>query len=76
MNIKFQDLKNKKIVITGGNGFLGKQLCKAFIDQGSKIFILDIKKPKSNKLVNFFKTDITKETELKNFLSFLKKKKN
>ena len=70
MNIKFQDLKNKKIVITGGNGFLGKQLCKAFIDQGSKIFILDIKKPKLNKLVNFLKLILQKKRNLKIFYLF------
>ncbi len=46
MNIKFQDLKNKKIVITGGSGFLGKQLCAAFSNQGSKVFVLDTKEPK------------------------------
>jgi NAD(P)-dependent dehydrogenase (short-subunit alcohol dehydrogenase family) len=75
MNTKFKDLKNKNIVITGGNGFIGKQLCNAFLDQGSKVFILDIKKPKlKNKLI-FFKTDITKENDLKKFLTFLKKRK-
>ena len=75
MNIKFQDLKNKKIVITGGSGFLGKQLCAAFSNQGSKVFVLDIKKPKINKKLNFFKTDITKEYDLNKFLNILKKKK-
>ena len=75
MNIKFQDLKNKKVVITGGSGFLGKQLSSAFLDQGSKVFVLDIKRPKDKKKINFFKTDITKEVELKKFLMFLKKKK-
>ena len=43
MNSKFPDLKKKNIVITGGNGFLGKQLTNAFLNQGSNVFILDIK---------------------------------
>tara|TARA_B100001057_G_scaffold499219_2_gene609047 strand:+ start:985 stop:1413 length:429 start_codon:yes stop_codon:yes gene_type:complete len=75
MNSKFKDLKNKNIVITGGNGFLGKQLCDAFLSQGSKVLILDIKKSNSKKNLIQFKTDITKENELKKFLFFLKKKK-
>ena len=37
---------NKNIIITGGNGFLGKQLTNAFLGQGSRVFVLDIKKPK------------------------------
>ena len=43
MNIKFQDLKNKNVVITGGSGFIGKQISKAFLDQGSKVYVLDLK---------------------------------
>ena len=75
MNTKFPDLKNKNILITGGNGFLGKQISNAFLIQGSKLFILDIKKPKLNSKVTFFKTDITKEINLKKVLTFFKKKK-
>jgi NAD(P)-dependent dehydrogenase (short-subunit alcohol dehydrogenase family) len=75
MNIKFKDLKNKNVVITGGNGFLGKQLCNAFLNQGSKVFVLDIKKPKSKNKLIFFKTDITQQVDLNKFLTFLKKKK-
>ncbi len=75
MNIKFPDLKNKNVLITGGNGFLGKQISNAFLKQGSKLFILDIKKPKLNSKVTFLKTDITKEIDLKKVLNVFKKKK-
>ena len=75
MNTKFSDLKNKNVLITGGNGFLGKQISSALLKQGSKIFILDVKKPKLRSKVTFFKTDITKEIELKKVITFLKKKK-
>ena len=40
----FSDLKNKNIIITGGLGFLGRQIIDAFYKQGSKIIILDNKK--------------------------------
>ena len=75
MNTKCKDLKNKNIVIAGGNGFIGRQLCKAFLNQGSKVFILDIQKQNLKNNSIFFKTDITKENDLKKFLFFLKKKK-
>ena len=75
MNIKFEDLKNKIIVIAGGNGFLGKQLCKAFLSQGSKVYVLDVNKAKLNKKLNYFETDITKEVDLKKFLTILKNRK-
>ena len=76
MNTKFSDLKNKNVFITGGNGFLGKQISSAFLKQGSKVFILDLKKIKlQNDKVTFLKTDITKEIDLKKILTFLKKKK-
>ena len=75
MNNKFPDLKNKNIIITGGNGFFGKQMSDAFYNQGSNVFILDTKKSKKKKKITFFKTDITKELELKKILNFFKKKK-
>ncbi|MDC0469155.1 SDR family oxidoreductase [Candidatus Pelagibacter sp.] len=75
MNIKLKDLKNKNVVITGGSGFLGNQICNAFLNQGSRVFILDVKKPKLKSKVTFLKTDITKEIDLKKILIFFKKKK-
>ena len=73
-NLSF-NLKNKNILITGGSGFLGDQFVNAFLKEGANVFIIDIKKPKNNKLTKFFKVDITKEKELRNVLNFFKKKK-
>ena len=75
MNNKFLDLKNKNIIITGGNGFFGKQMSNAFCNQGSNVFVLDMKNSQPKKRGTFFKTDITKEFELKKILTFFKKKK-
>lgn len=75
MNIKFQDLKNKNVVITGGSGFIGKQISKAFLDQGSKVYVLDLKVFKSKHNIKYFKTDITNNNQIENSLSFFKKKK-
>ena len=35
-------LKNKTVVITGGNGFLGKEISKAFLAAGAKVAVIDI----------------------------------
>ena len=56
----FKDLKNKTVIITGGNGFLGSQFVKAFIEKDSNVLILDITKNKKKhpRLFNY-KCDIT-----------------
>ena len=35
------DLKNKKILITRGAGFIGSNLCEYFINQGAQVTCLD-----------------------------------
>tara|TARA_B100000963_G_C22606293_1_gene662675 strand:- start:389 stop:1165 length:777 start_codon:yes stop_codon:yes gene_type:complete len=73
-NINF-NLKNKNIIITGGNGFLGNQITNALIEEKANVFIIDIKKSKKNTSAKYFYTDITKEKDLKKILSFFKSKK-
>lgn len=38
MNI---ELRNKKILVTGGAGFIGSNLCEALLDKGNKVVCLD-----------------------------------
>lgn len=61
----FKDLKNKTVIITGGNGFLGSQFVKAFIEKDSNVLILDITKNKKKhpRLFNY-KCDITNDASL------------
>ena len=61
----FSDLKNKNIIITGGLGFLGRQIIDAFYKQGSKIIILDNKKKNNSKKFEHFSCDICDEKSLK-----------
>ena len=61
----YRDLKNKNIILTGGSGFLGRQITNAFKAAGSNIIILDIKKPQTAKKIEYYKCDITNEDEVK-----------
>lgn len=40
------NLKNKNIIITGGNGFLGSQIIPALLKEKANVFVIDIKKSK------------------------------
>ena len=60
----FKDLKNKNIILTGGLGFLGKQIVNAFNDEGSNIIILDNKKKVSSEKFEHFNCNISNEKSL------------
>ena len=69
------NLDNKNIIITGGNGFLGNQITDALLNEKANVYIIDINKPKIKTLAKYFKSDVTKESELKKILKFFKLKK-
>ena len=69
------NLKNKNIIITGGNGFLGRQITSALLSEEANVFIIDIKKSKEKTSATYFYSDITKENDLKKILNFFKSKK-
>ena len=48
-------LNNKNIVVTGGNGFLGKVFCEAISENGGNPIILDNNIKNSDKLLNNLK---------------------
>ncbi len=73
----YSDLKNKNIILTGGSGFLGKQITEAFKSYGSNVIILDIIKPKNIDKIKFYKCDITNESKVKKVAKkILKENKN
>ncbi|MCF8370597.1 MAG: NAD-dependent epimerase/dehydratase family protein [Bacteroidales bacterium] len=51
------DLKGKKVLVTGGNGYLGRNLVASLREAGAKVFILD--KNGDETLENTFILDIT-----------------
>jgi NAD(P)-dependent dehydrogenase (short-subunit alcohol dehydrogenase family) len=75
----FYKLKNKKIIITGSSGQLGSELVKAFLNFGSVVIGIDIKKIKnfSHKNFYFIKADISNSSKNKiTFQKIFKKFKN
>ena len=75
MNKLSFNLKNKNIILTGGLGFLGKQITDALIEEGANIFIIDIKNIRKQRLFKYFKSDITNESDLKKILGYFELKK-
>jgi len=50
--------KNKKVLITGGSGMIGRQLAPMLITEGAEVFIADLKKPDGLPNVKFTKADL------------------
>lgn len=65
-------IENKVIVVTGGNGLLGKKMVSSFKDQGARVIAADIYFEVSEE--NDLKLDITDESSIKNGIDFVIKK--
>lgn len=70
-----KDLKGKKILVTGGAGFIGSHLVSTLIENQAEVFVIDIKiDPKSifalsnlYKKVNYNNIDVTDRNKIDNF---------
>ena len=63
MNITFDDVKNKVVVITGGSGVLGGIFTRALMEADAKVVILDYKKERCEK----FAAELQSKTNKKVF---------
>tara|TARA_Y100001970_G_C14056402_1_gene761822 strand:- start:185 stop:976 length:792 start_codon:yes stop_codon:yes gene_type:complete len=55
MKVKYFDLENKRVFITGGGSGIGATIVESFCQQGSEVFFIDINKNESKKLLNSLK---------------------
>lgn len=61
MNISFDDIKDKVIVITGGCGVIGGVFTKALMLADAKVVILDYKKERCEKFADSLQTETNKK---------------
>ena len=80
MTAIYEDLKNKRIFITGGGSGIGASIVEHFCEQGSEVYFIDINVEASNKLVlecksknfsipTFIKCDLLNIKDLQNTIS-------
>ena len=55
MKVKFSDLKNKRVFVTGGGSGIGASIVENFCEQGSEVYFVDINLKGSSKLINKIK---------------------
>jgi len=55
MKVKYYDLENKKVFITGGGSGIGASIVESFCKQDSDVFFVDINKKESQKLLRNLK---------------------
>ena len=51
MTAIYEDLKNKRVFVTGGGSGIGASIVEHFCEQGSEVYFIDINEKASNKLV-------------------------
>ena len=55
MKVKYSDLENKRVFITGGGSGIGASIVEHFCEQTSEVYFIDIDIKASNKLINKIK---------------------
>ena len=55
MNVKYNDLENKRVFITGGGSGIGSSIVEHFCAQGSEVYFIDINVSESKKLIDKIK---------------------
>ena len=51
MKVKYYDLKNKRVFVTGGGSGIGASIVEHFCEQGAEVFFIDINEEASNRLI-------------------------
>ena len=53
------NFKNKKVLITGGSGMIGRQLVKLLQEEQSDVYVADLNKPLNMNNITWQKVDLT-----------------
>lgn len=67
-----KDLKNKIIIVTGGNGLIGKQISKDLLEHDATVIIADINVPEEvkNEKIEFFRLDLSSNSSIDELVKF------
>ena len=55
MKVKYYDLENKRVFITGGGSGIGASIVEHFCEQGVEVYFFDINKKEAQKTINKIK---------------------
>ena len=55
MKVKYYDLENKRVFITGGGSGIGASIVEHFCEQGSEVYFVDINIKETNRLLKKIK---------------------
>jgi len=55
MKVKYLDLKNKRVFISGGGSGIGASMVEHFCEQNSEVYFIDIDAKSSKKLIENIK---------------------
>ena len=55
MKVKYLDLKNKRVFISGGGSGIGASIVEHFCEQNSEVYFIDIDVKASNNLISSIK---------------------
>lgn len=59
-------MENKKVLVIGGNGFIGRNLCQTLAERGMAVYSFDIEEPEEIKPgIEYIKGDFFNDEELK-----------
>ena len=56
MKVKYYDLENKRVFVTGGGSGIGASIVEHFCEQGSEVYFIDLNVEASNKLIELIKS--------------------
>jgi NAD(P)-dependent dehydrogenase (short-subunit alcohol dehydrogenase family) len=56
MKVKYYDLKNKRVFVTGGGSGIGASIVEHFCEQGSEVYFIDLNVEASNELIELIKS--------------------
>ena len=60
MKVKYTDLENKRVFVTGGGSGIGASIVEHFSEQGSEVYFVDINQKESQKLLKKLKKFVKK----------------